>query len=348
MRIRILPAKELSADLISTWSALQAGNASLDSPFFAPQFTQLIGQTGSNAFVAVIEEGARIAGFFPYQTEWGGRAIPIGAYMNEFNGVIGANDLAWDPREFLRKARLERLNFELMLAQQTAFAPFSAARHDSPCIHLTQGYEAYRAQNRESGSNLFPQTESRLRRLEREVGPIRFEEHTTDAGLLKTFFQWKSAQYRATGKTDIFASEDSWPHHVVRLCLQAAVPGMGGIFSTLHAGDRFIAGHLGLRSATVLNNWFPAYDHEFDRYSPGSVLMLEILKRASNMGINRIDLGWGPAGYKDRLKNGNIELSKGMVQRFALKWYLRRAAGSLRDKVKNAFSRRTEEAACKS
>jgi len=348
MQIRIIPARELSVELVRAWTVLQRANAYLDSPFFSPQFTQLIGQTRNNVHIAVIEDDGKIVGFFPYQAEWGGQAIPVGSFMNEFNGLIGASDLALEPREFLRKAGMECLTFELMLAQQSAFAPCTTSKHDSPCIFLPDGYEAYRIQNRERGSTLFPQTESRIRRLEREVGPIRFEEHTTDAGMLKTLFQWKSSQYRATGRPDLFATEDSWPSQVVRRCLEATGPEMAGIFSVLYAGDRFIAGHVGLRSAAVWNNWYPAYDHEFDRYSPGSILMLEMIRRSTEIGVSRFDLGWGPAVYKDRLRNGNIELSKGTVRTFSLKWSLHRAAGSLRDKVKSFLPRSAATAESKS
>jgi CelD/BcsL family acetyltransferase involved in cellulose biosynthesis len=71
--------------------------------------------------------------------------------------------------------------------------------------------------------------------------------------------------------------------------------------------------HLGLRSGEVWHSWFPAYNPDLDRYSPGLVLMLELAAAAPALGIREIDLGKGEARYKLALATGSVPLNEGSV-----------------------------------
>ena len=92
-------------------------------------------------------------------------------------------------------------------------------------------------------------------------------------------------------------------------------PGCSGVLSVLYVGERPIAAHFGLRSRTVLSCWFPAYDPEFAKYSPGLVLHLRMAEAAAAAGIGMLDLGRGAAEYKDALKTGELTVHEGAVVR---------------------------------
>jgi CelD/BcsL family acetyltransferase involved in cellulose biosynthesis len=86
-----------------------------------------------------------------------------------------------------------------------------------------------------------------------------------------------------------------------------------GVLSALYVGNRLAAAHLGMRSFGVLHFWFPAYDPELGRYSPGLVLLVEMARAAAALGIRRIDLGRGNERYKRSLMSGAIPLAEGAV-----------------------------------
>src|SRR5438876_6535390 len=71
--------------------------------------------------------------------------------------------------------------------------------------------------------------------------------------------------------------------------------------SALKLRDRTIAWNYGFKYA---GSWFwyqPAFDTEFEELSPGSHLLCEIIRKASqDPGVCIVDLGLGDEGYKQR------------------------------------------------
>src|SRR6266478_2919374 len=97
------------------------------------------------------------------------------------------------------------------------------------------------------------------------------------------------------------------------------------MFSLIYTGDKLLAGHLGMRSRTVWHYWFPAYDSQFAKYSPGLLLLLKMAEHAPQIGLRTIDLGTGLTLYKRRLMNASISVAEGSVERPSWLSFLRRA-----------------------
>ncbi len=91
-----------------------------------------------------------------------------------------------------------------------------------------------------------------------------------------------------------------------------------GVCSVLRAGGRILAAHAGMRSRHVLHWWFPSYDVQFHKYSPGMVLLFRMAAAATGAGISTIDLGKGDEPYKQTLANAATELGEGFVERPSL------------------------------
>src|SRR5690606_1093478 len=64
-------------------------------------------------------------------------------------------------------------------------------------------------------------------------------------------------------------------------------------------------------SGSVLHSWFPVYSHEYQQYSPGMILLLEMVRTAAEHGIRSIDLGKGMSMYKRRFMSHSIEVAEG-------------------------------------
>jgi CelD/BcsL family acetyltransferase involved in cellulose biosynthesis len=176
-------------------------------------------------------------------------------------------------------------------------------------MDLSGGYHAYVQQRR--AAKEIRKCANRLRRMEQEVGPIQFVTHSTDAEHLSGTIALKSRQYQSTGGWDLFGSD--WICSLLERIHAAQTTGFAGMLSLLFAGERLIAGHFGMRSRTIWHYWFPAYDKEMARFSPGLILLLKMAERANSLGLTMIDLGMGKSLYKERLMNRAALLASGSV-----------------------------------
>jgi CelD/BcsL family acetyltransferase involved in cellulose biosynthesis len=184
-------------------------------------------------------------------------------------------------------------------------------RSPSSVIDVSGGYDAYLAGRRAVGSEVVAKTERQMKRLERKLGPVRFEPESPDRELLRLLMRWKSNQYVRTGIVDQFAISSN-------VALLEQIHGtsgddFSGTLSVLRAGDHVAAVAFGMRTRDTWHYWFPAYDRELASYSPGMILLLRITEEAARRGMRVVDLGKGGSMYKRRLRTGAIEVAEGQV-----------------------------------
>lgn len=323
VQVRVITPADLSADLESRWRELQQANPSLRSPYFCPEFTVLTAESGRDVRIAVIEEGATIAAFLPFERLLGRRGGPVGGPVSDYHGVISTPEFACDAIDLVRGCGLATWRFDHLPATQLTFENHVVRCDASPIIDLSDGVEAYEAERRASGSKLIRQLGTLERKLTREVGPVRVERCVRDRSLMDALLGWKSTQYRASGLEDLFAHR--WAVDLVRRIDARRGPTFAGVLSGLWAGDRLIAAHFGMRSSSVLHYWFPAYDAGFRPYSPGLLLLLALIRGAPDDGVRFIDMGKGDSLYKRRLMNGEVKIAEGAVTRSRLRRGIDRA-----------------------
>ena len=164
---------------------------------------------------------------------------------------------------------------------------------------------------REQGDEELQQTQRKARRLCRDFGALRVVAHADDPELLELMLKWKSDQYRRTRITDVFAFP--WTGDLMRNLMQHRTADFAGMLSVLFLQERPIAIHMGMMSHGVLHYWFPTYDQEFAKFSPGRVLLLELARFAQEIGIRKIDMGRGMAPFKTRMMTGYTTVAAGSV-----------------------------------
>jgi len=315
MEIRVIDGRDLTSRQVADWRALQLSNPDLRNPYFCPEYLQAVAHAQDGVEVAVIEADGRAAAFFPFQRARGGLGKPAGGFISDYQGLICAPGFACDPMRLLKACGLTAWDFDHLPASQACFRPFHRRAASSPLIDLSEGVEAYLSTCRAARSE-----QIKLRRLERELGPVRFVAHTADAGLFDLVLGWKAAQHAASGFSDVLSLP--WLRGSLIGIRDTQTPTFAGMCSVLFAGDTPVAGHFGMRSATIWHYWFPAYDPQYARFSPGLVLLLKMIEAAGELGLDGIDLGKGASLYKDRFANTEIPLAEGSVERSSL-----RAAG---------------------
>jgi CelD/BcsL family acetyltransferase involved in cellulose biosynthesis len=311
VQVRILRPGELGSAERDAWCAFQRDDPTLASPFLGAEFATAVDTNRNDARVAAIEDSGEIAAFFAFSTGLDGAGAPIGATICDAQAVVARTGFDWDATALVRAAGLESWSFDHLVVTQRPFALFHHARHRSPTVDLSAGHDAYLAQVRASSKDVLPQVARRRRKLAREVGDVVVEWQTDDVRALDTLFDWKSAQYRETGVWDRF--DQPWIVDVVRALADTTADGLTGLLSTLRAGDELVAVHFGLLGRDRLVWWFPAYDPSFGSYSPGLILLLDLIAESATRGLALVDLGRGEHHYKLRVANGAYDVAEGVV-----------------------------------
>lgn len=337
MRVTIVRPGELGPAELKLWRGMLHGSEVLRNPFLAPEFTLAVGAARATARVAVLEEGAEIVGFLPHERRGRFLGTAIGAGISDCQALIHVPGLQWDPVELVRACGLPCWEYDHLIADQTAFGPHHLLQVGSPAMDLADGYDAYlAARARETGA--LKSLGRKLRKLEREVGELRFEYESTDPEVLRVLMGWKSDQYRRTQAPDRF--DTPWISQVVTELLSARSAECTGTMSVLYAGGSPMAIHFGLRSEDVLAYWFPAYDPEYSRYSAGLGLLLRMAEAAAAQGVKLVDLGKGQTRYKDEFKTRELPIAEGRVSVSPAATAVRRTRSAIHSGVRHLPLRR--------
>jgi len=182
---------------------------------------------------------------------------------------------------------------------------------ESPYLDLRDGWAGFTGEQARRGSDLLRSVGQKTRKAEREAGPVRFEFDTIDRGAYERLIEWKSARRAHTGTFDVLSL--AWMREMLDRILETRTDPFAGVLSVLYVGDQVGAVHLGMRSDTVMHYWFAAYNHQLQRYSPGLILLLQMVKSAADSGITMLRLGKGDEAYKGRFANGATSVASGSV-----------------------------------
>lgn len=311
MHLTVLTGSDLTPSLTARWRFLQQSNPTLASPFFSPEFFLAVSRARDDVRVALIEENGEVAAFFPFQRHRFGLGGPVGGPLSDYHGLVALPGRAWDARELIAGCGLQAWDFNHLPALQCSFTSFARRHVSSPVMNLPDGYEPYVRERKERGTKQIDQCARKLRKLEREVGSVRFDAHVADAGVLRELMDWKARQYRHTGGIDLFRQE--WVQQTLTDIHSTQVDTFGGMLSALYADGRLVAIHFGMRSASVWHYWFPTYLPAFGKYSVGMILLLKMAETAASIGLRCIDLGKGDQRYKQQLMNDTKPLAEGWV-----------------------------------
>jgi CelD/BcsL family acetyltransferase involved in cellulose biosynthesis len=306
-----MPPDALTADLLTVWRSHQSADQNLRGPFFSPEYFQIAGAVLPEVTVAVIEQPGQMPAFLPFFRDRASVARPVGSRACDFSGIIAAPSFTWSPETVIRACGLAGWDFTNVVSPQPAMDPYFRAFADSPYVDLSRGFDAFAKERGRGGSELVRQVGQKTRKLEREVAPMRFEPHVVDRHALECLYEWKAAQRERTGTFDVLSTP--WMRQMVERMLAINDPLFAGVLSVVYAGDRVAAVHLGIRSDTVWHYWFAAYNRDLQVYSPGLIILLEMVRSAPKLGIDMMTLGQGDEPYKLRFATGSTTLGAGSV-----------------------------------
>jgi len=320
MNVQTISPLDLNQADTAAWLQMIGPGSAFESPFFHPSYVTEMARFRPQIELSVVRDGGRPVGFFAFERHGARTAKPLGLKLADFQGVVCPSGRRISIEELLSSAGLSCCHFDHWLTEQSA-DKYIMEVSGSPFMDLTSGYEEYLSQRRAAGSKLLSQTLRKRRKFEREVAPLTFTWNDIAPDALELLWQWKAAQRERTQSVNILDYE--WVRSFLTSLCDADCSGAQGVVSTLRADGRIIAVHLGLHSHSTLHYWFPAYDTEFQRYSTGSILLLELAQECASRGISRINLGKGEDRYKDSFASGAISVATGTVDRVAMRRLVR-------------------------
>jgi CelD/BcsL family acetyltransferase involved in cellulose biosynthesis len=299
MRVTVVRPSDLGTDEATLWRNFKHSTSEGLSPFMSFTFTQAVGRFRSNARVAVVEDNGQILAFLPFELRTGSVGMPIGYPMNNLQGFI-TSGLPMDVRWVIKHAGLRGWRFTSAPVDQRDLAPFRHEGTTVPCpvIDLTKG-----------DLSLISERKRARRALEKQFGTVRLEWHSAQPLQIDRLIEWKSHKYQGTAR--LFS--DPTARSIVEYLAVSDGTDCSGVVSTLFAGSRVAAVHLGLLGPDSLAGWFMSYDPELSGFAPGMILWNPLAKAAEERGISQIDLGAGQDAYKFGLSNDSYMVAGGAV-----------------------------------
>ena len=322
MDVNAVSARELTAEQLHAWADLQRADAAVDNPCFHPEFTQAVAAVRDDVEVAVMRDAGAYVGFLPFHRDHHNTGRPVGEMLSDMHGVVASSGFDWSVEEVLKSCGLVALHFDHLVASQEPFAAYHYFVDDSPYMALDHGFDYYLAERREAGSSCASRVRRKLRKLVRDVGPVRCEVHTDDDAAFDRLIEWKRAQLHAHRYFDMFQLD--WVIPLLRRIVDTdRGDDFRGLLSALYAGDQLIAVNLGMQAGNVVSSWIPAFDATFAKYSPGLLLHLDLARAVADRGVHRIDLGRGENQLKSSLASGAFPVAIGCVDRRPISRLLR-------------------------
>jgi CelD/BcsL family acetyltransferase involved in cellulose biosynthesis len=311
MDVETIHPEELTSGQIDRWKEMLTPEQFRDTPFFHPEFVTNMSQFRPLIEIAIVTENSVPVAFFPFERH-GNIGRPLGIKLSDFQGIIRSDNNSVNPQELLKGCDLKTWNFDHLIVPHQEFNHWHLKVDDSRYMDISKGYDPFLEERKQSGSSLISQIQRKKRKLEREHGPLRFEWQIEDQQGFDQLLQWKSDQRKNTNTFDILQYD--WVTQFLDQIRNVNSAEFAGVLSGLYLKDQLIAIHLGMSTRTVLHFWFPTYDRQLSKYSPGLIMNLELAKHAAEKGIQRVDLGKGNETFKTSLGSAAIPVAEGAVE----------------------------------
>lgn len=314
LRAEVKRPSGLDRTELAAWHGILAEVPALCRAFFTPAFALACERAHGRAFVAVLREGSEPVAFLAFQFagRWQqrvGLAERIGGELSDNAGLVTRPGFVITPAELLRLAGLGVLFISHLDPSQATHGLVAAETRLGHVVDLAGGSAAFIGHLERTNKPFLQETRRRLRRVEREIGPITFTFSTSpECADVRQVIAEKRQQYVRTGTGDPFS--DPAYLRLIDILVETADPSCQPVLETLIAGDRVLARHFGLMHAGRLTYWFPVYDLDAKQLSPGRLQLWHTILRAEESGVVAIDLGEGDSQAKRDFSTTPVPLGR--------------------------------------
>ena len=285
------------------WQALaqlRAANEAFANPFFDPGFAYIVGRVRGDIFIGLAHQGDRLAGAWPLQVARDGWSRPAGAPFADWAGPLLARHSGLTASAFL-----DGLGIAGHTGSNMPAPPGGETLHEHATVSLvTQlgaGGERVMAQLAQAHPRHFKKLRRLHRKLEAEHGPVRLARAAPGSDALDRLLEIKREHLVRSGLHDVLAP--AWTRAMLEALHARDGAAFCGELHVLEAGGRFVAAEFNLRSGPVMHGWLAGYDPGFASYSPGHLLMMQLLPHLAGRGFTEYDAGDADHPYKAYFAN---------------------------------------------
>jgi len=309
-QILVRRAAQLSESDWTAWAQLRAENTGLRSPYFHPEYTQLLAELRPDVrVVCQYETDGTPTAFLPLQGKRFTR--PVGAPMSDYHAIItNRDDITYD--SLLSGAGIGAYHYSCAADPQRLRMPQILSESETSAIDIETTAEDWRAERDGSYRRHLKSNRRRTRKAEEAIGPKRIELFSRDIDVYTSLLKWKRAKFAQTGKYDVLSAE--WTQGLIRtLWERGRKADLRCDMHALYFGDRLAAIDLGLSDGDVFHSWMVAYDDELSEFGPGIQLLEALIDATPETGYKRIDMGEGLDGYKRHYASASTRVVSGLV-----------------------------------
>ena len=308
--ISVQLASQLSESEWAAWAQLRANNSQLRSPYFHPEYTQLLAELRPDVrVVCQYETDGTPAAFLPVQGKRFTR--PVGAPMSDYHAIITSrDDVTYD--SLLGETDIGAYHYSCAADPTRLRMPQILSESQTAAIDIDTTAEDWRAGRDGSYRRHLKSNRRRTRKAEDAHGPKRIELFSRDIDVFTSLLKWKREKFAQTGKYDVLSAD--WTQSLIRrLWERGQKADLRCDMHALYFGDRLAAIDLGLSDGDVFHSWMVAYDDELSEFGPGIQLLEALIDATPETGYKRIDMGEGLDGYKRHYASASSRVVSGLV-----------------------------------
>ena len=308
--ISVQLASQLSESEWAAWAQLRANNSQLRSPYFHPEYTQLLAELRPDVrVVCQYETDGTPAAFLPVQGKRFTR--PVGAPMSDYHAIItNRDDVTYD--SLLGETDIGAYHYSCAADPTRLRMPQILSESQTAAIDIDTTAEDWRAGRDGSYRRHLKSNRRRTRKAEDAHGPKRIELFSRDIDVFTSLLKWKREKFAQTGKYDVLSAD--WTQSLIRrLWERGQKADLRCDMHALYFGDRLAAIDLGLSDGDVFHSWMVAYDDELSEFGPGIQLLEALIDATPETGYKRIDMGEGLDGYKRHYASASSRVVSGLV-----------------------------------
>ena len=302
---------QMSRELWQAYTALRNARAIYDDPFFDPDFARLVGEVREDTRIGVATKGEDVVGVWPLHERPGGWSRPIGGPFSDWHGPIVQPEHNLTAQTFLNGLGLSGMTV-FGLQPQAEPMPKGMTRVGANMTDISMGWNAYFAAQQQAWPKHFKKMRRLYRNVERDFSELQFNWDDRSDTSFKRLIGLKQDQFARTGFHDVLKPE--WARGLLDRLRSYEGPRMRVRLATLCFDGQHAASEMNLQSDTVMHGWLTGFERDLGGYSPGNMLVQEMLPQMPGEGIQTYDAGPGLDHYKRHYANFQLPVDSGTLR----------------------------------
>ena len=311
MKFALYDPQQMTGELWQAYMALRNARSIYDDPFFDPDFARLVAEVRSDTRFGFAIEAGETIGVWALHLRPGNWARPIGGPFSDWHGPILKQGSALSAAAFLSGLDISGMTTFAMMPQDADLSA-GLTRVGANMTDLSMGWDDFIQQQQKLWPKHFKKMRRLYRNVERDFSSHTFNWDDTSETSYQRLIALKRDQFARTGYHDVLKPE--WVRGLLDRLRSYQGPRMRLRLVSLFYDDAHAASELNLQSDKVLHGWLTGFERDLGQYSPGNMLVQEMLPHLPAEGLLTYDAGPGLDHYKRHYANLQVPIDSGTLR----------------------------------